>query len=127
MNKFDCEAGENTPQIKGSITDGKISVIGRSFPDNAFHFYDPFYKWLNSFLDEAPDKVQLTFDLEYFNTGSSSIIFNVVNMFKKFLTTQNLVIFWVFESDDTDIKEVGLQLQDLFGDIIVLYEKPSQE
>ena len=93
---------------------GKLQIWGRSLPENALDTYKPIFTWLENYKKTPADKTEIDFKLEYFNTSSSKLIYEI---FKKFEDLKadgnNLHVKWHYESDDPDMEEEGKLLSNI--------------
>ena len=64
------EKTAKTPQIELKYASGELSLAGKSLPENATRIYDPVFKWINSYVEQAQPVTNLRLRLEYFNTSS---------------------------------------------------------
>jgi hypothetical protein len=93
---------------------GKLQIWGRSLPENALDTYKPIFTWLENYKKNPAVKTEIDFKLEYFNTTSSKLIYEI---FKKFEDLKadgnNLHVKWHYESDDSDMEEEGKLLSNI--------------
>ena len=123
-NEFAIEATHKTPEIKGNIEAGKLSIKGKSIPEDARDFYLPFRDWLLDFVKTEAQRIEVDVDLEYFNTSSSSIFLDVFKHLRKTSEDKPVAITWIFEEEDMEMEEVGEDYKLMIGDIITLKSKP---
>jgi len=92
------------PTIKLGIN-GEFELSGRSLPENSRNIYQPVIDWLIEYKNAPQVSTVLNFKLEYFNTSSSKMLFEIFKIIeeinkKKFKTTIN----WYHEKEDEDFK-----------------------
>ena len=85
---------------------GVFEFSGRSLPENSKNIYEPVIEWLNTYKENPCSETILHFKLEYFNTSSSKLlyeIFKILNAIrnKDFKTTIN----WYHEKEDEDFMD----------------------
>ena len=109
-------------QIKGSwksphiILDpnGNFEIWGRSLPENVIDIYTPVLEWLDAYVKKAAPQTNIEVKLEYFNTSSSKLLYEIFKRFENIKKAgNNINVKWYFESDDVDLKEEGEMFSDL--------------
>lgn len=123
MNNYIIEETQKTPAIKGDIEKGKLEIVGKSFPEFAKEFFEPFQQWLNEFYTKSPDSVEITIDLEYYNTSSSNFLHNIMVSLRDLSLKKTVSVIWKYEEDDIDMEETGLAYKKMLGDSLALFEK----
>ncbi|MDP3555972.1 MAG: SiaC family regulatory phosphoprotein [Bacteroidota bacterium] len=111
MRNLFINATKRTPQIDFR-TNGELTIVGSSLPENAKGFYTPVIDWLDEFKLLFPSQVSLVIDVDYFNTSSTRIVLKILKLLNNL---QNLIldIVWVYEQGDEDMLEQGQILSDL--------------
>ena len=93
---------------------GKLQIWGRSLPENALDTYNPMFKWLDEYKNNPANKTEIDFKLEYFNTTSSKLIYEIFKKFEELKADgNNLLVKWHFETDDPDMEEEGKLLSNI--------------
>lgn len=105
-----------TPEIYLNKNEGKILIQGRSIPENAKQLYNPILFWTNKYLKQPQAATKIIFKLEYFNTASSKMIFDLISLFKQ-LKERNIdfTIEWHYLEDDDDILDSGETFEEISG------------
>ena len=76
MHNIKLEATKYTPEINLD-TNGTISLVGKSYPENTFEFYAPMMEWLEEYFNEnSADKTVVNMEIIYFNSSSSKLFFD---------------------------------------------------
>lgn len=97
-----------TPEVKLSLGEGKLSIKGKSFPENAPEFYFPLIRKVTNLVENSSSKIELDLYFDYFNTSSSKCIFNLLRDLKKLENKGcTLNVKWNYEEEDEDMKEIG--------------------
>lgn len=98
---------KRTPEVNFS-TDGRLKISGRSIPEDPTQFYDKLFEWVFYYCQEATPTTTIDIALEYFNSGSSKAILEIlralVDTAKK---GKQISINWYYEEGDDDILERG--------------------
>jgi hypothetical protein len=98
---------ESTPEINFRKT-GKLSIKGKSLPEDPKKFYDPIFKWADKV---SAENVQLDIKLEYVNTSSSKRIIEFVRNLDNNSKIRRINLNWFYEADDPDMLEFGEMIQ----------------
>lgn len=84
------------------------------------------FDWLDE-LTPASDRVQLSLQFEYV---SSSSVISIKQLLSKIKALNekgiNLQVFWHYDADDPDIKEIGEEYKRLLFMDIQLVENPAE-
>jgi hypothetical protein len=115
---------EDTPEIRSDLNRGTLSVSGRSFPENAYQFYQPLLQWVREFTDEHPRKpLEVHLDLDYFNSSSGRFILEMLTTLEQQDPRSHYHIKWYSDSNDELMMEKGQELQSLVDLSIEIVEK----
>lgn len=104
-----------TPEIKGDM-DGKISITGRSIPENPTSFFEPFMNWLSSYCSSCSTPTEFMFHLDYINSLSMKFIFDMIVQLQELKDKGNeVVILWKYDEGDEEILEEGRLIESKFS------------
>lgn len=98
---------ESTPEIDFKRS-GKLSIKGKSLPEDPKKFYDPIFKWADAI---SAENVQLDVHLEYVNTSSSKRIIELVKSLDNNRNIKEMNMNWFYEVDDSEMLEFGEMIQ----------------
>ena len=116
MEKFVLESSPKTPKIQFDIDSGQFEISGRSIPENSIEFYNPLLNWLEQNLRTSRQGITLDIKLEYFNTSSSKCLYQIFKGIKRIADGgRSVVINWMYDIDDEDMREVGEDYSDILG------------
>jgi hypothetical protein len=102
------EGTNDTPEIELNKREGFIKFSGRSLPENPKNFYEPIKDWLNFYLENPPKTTHVVFAFDYFNTASSKMIMEIIDLVKNVeKKNSELTIDWHYQEDDEDMLEAG--------------------
>ena len=118
MKKFNFQPKTLTPEIQGNTETGILSIRGTSFPEDSATFYAPLLEWVETFYKSKTDKLLFHIDLEYMNSATGIVISQICRRMKQLDHEKIIEIIWNYETGDIDMKEFGLDLKALYGDII---------
>jgi hypothetical protein len=123
MEKLHIKETKYTPEIVLD-PDGKISIKGKSYPENTFEFYKPVMEWIEEYFENPKENTQVDMDIVYFNSSTSKFFFDMFDVFDENKDKTNLVINWYYEKDNEVAKEAGEDFVEDFEELdIRLVEK----
>ena len=121
MKHLEISKTSHTPAISLNASTGVLSFIGRSLPENSTAFYKPVLKWIDEYSENLPEKTEVTFQLDYFNTASAKALFTIIEKMDKLVeNNHSIVIKWRYDFEDEDMNELGKEYQELFKTPILL-------
>jgi hypothetical protein len=121
------ELTEKTPLIEGSISDGRIYISGRSYPEDAPEFFQPFRDWLKEFYKNTPGDITLDLNMDYINTATTVLLYEMIYVLSRLSKDRKVEVLWKYEEDDHDMIDKGNDFKDLLGDLITMIPRPSED
>ena len=109
MEALYMEGTQETPKVNFNKSDGMFELSGRSLPEDAVEFYGPVIKWIKSYATAPNEVTVFKFKLDYFNTASSKLVHEILNLLKDI---QGIQIEWHYLEDDEDILEAGKEFEE---------------
>jgi len=109
MKSLSITPTNSTPDVVFN-TDGKLSIAGRSLPENVELFYEPLEKWMAGLNAET---VLFDIDLQYFNSASSKKILDLLKVLDANPKVKKIEIVWHYEEGDDDCLESGQIFEEL--------------
>ena len=94
-----------TPDVAFLVLDKKLTLTGRSIPENSIQFYEPLLNWANDFCSSKPEHIEVHVKLEYFNTSSSKCLMDLLKRIEH--CECQAEVYWYFEEEDEDMQEAG--------------------
>ena len=108
MENLNMDATEYTPKIVLNSQDGLIEIRGDSFPENTYDFYKPIMSWLKEYFNSnAKDKTTINMEINYFNSSSSQLFFDLFDLFEEVSENNNLQINWIYDEKNDSAEEAG--------------------
>lgn len=105
MTNIFIEGTGNTPQVILNADDGLISFDGKSFPGDAFTFYDPLLKWIKEYLEtNEKDKIIVNIKFLYFNSSTSQILYDLLDVLEV-ADGEKIEVNWYYQKDNKDAYE----------------------
>ncbi|MBS1651991.1 MAG: DUF1987 domain-containing protein [Bacteroidetes bacterium] len=130
MEVLDIKGNDLNPNVYLNHLEHKFSITGESRPENPIKFYEPVFKWfenyfnhlyvLNDLSNTTNSNItkRLIINLEYFNSTSAKVLFDLFSFLKitgieKFKIT--FEIDWFYHVEDTDMLEAGKEMENMCG------------
>ena len=116
MEKLIIKETLNNPRIILDSGKKRYEISGKSFPENSKAFYQTVIDWFKSVPTPAPEKIRLSFTLDYI---SSSSVISIKQLLAK-IKEQNekgadIEVLWHYDPTDPDIKEIGEGYEKVVG------------
>lgn len=116
LMKYLIEPTRNTPFVNFDYNSGILELKGISSPENSLEFYNPVFKAVDKYKELGKNQLEVNMALEYFNTSSSKCIYQIFKGIKRLSEAgSSVVINWMYDSDDEDMREVGEDYSDILG------------
>ena len=100
------KSDSNTPYVKLDMERGKLTILGRSYPEHPELFFDPILSEISKYTDQSKiTKMTLRIALEIMNSGSTKYIFRIVR--DLYEASDHMNIWWYYEEDDESMLDEG--------------------
>lgn len=109
-----------TPMVNFNATTGVCWIVGESYLEDSFAFYEQLIKWINDYFEEGANSIQIDFKYSYYNTSTSRAILDILRLLKAYQEDgKSVLVSWHYPSPDYDelkseaedyIEETGLQM-----------------
>ena len=117
MNNLKLEATKYTPEITLD-TNGTISLVGKSYPENTFEFYAPMMEWLEEYFEEAAAEITVVnMEIIYFNSSSSKLFFDFFDLLEENSSEHKIEINWIYDEENESAEEAGEDFIEDFEDL----------
>ncbi len=117
MDNLTIKETTYTPQIDFNI-EGTLSMKGKSYPENAFEFYEPVMDWIEEYFENnAKDKTIFDIEITYFNSSTSKVLFDMLDLFEENCNDHSVTVNWIYDKDDESSKEAGEDIIEDFEDL----------
>lgn len=112
--KLFIEPTRVTPYIAYNPSENVLHFKGRSSPENPIEFFKPVYDFFNQFENSNKSVLSVNVCLEYFNTSSTKVLFNIFKTMNAIQdkTGKVMIVNWFFEEGDDDMLEIGEDFSD---------------
>ncbi len=97
-----------TPFVYFNNDEDRFLIVGKSIPKDEQAFYASVIKWLENYLEETQQEIELNIILEMINKGSEKYLYY---LFKKleshYLQGQKILVKWYCEENDKEMLDVS--------------------
>jgi len=109
MDNLTIAGTERSPHVDFDFVEGRLSLKGESYPEDASAVFGPIFAALERFLATAGTRqVQVDFDLTYFNSSSAKALMNMFQLLDRAAAAGTPVaVSWFYSPDDDTMKEFG--------------------
>jgi hypothetical protein len=109
------EKQRNSPGIVFYQSLNKLEITGRAIPENPDLLFKQINDWISGHLG-SNDGLNISFQLEYINSGSSKYLFETLkSMADARRSGKKIMIKWLFDEDDEAMRELGEHYRDTSG------------
>jgi len=116
MENLTIEETKYTPKIELD-TKGTISLVGKSYPENTFEFYEPMMTWIEEYFKTDTGKTTVNIEITYFNSSSSKLFFDFFDLLDENKDEHNIVINWIYDEENESAEEAGEDFIEDFEDL----------
>jgi len=116
MKSLEIEEDYCSPRISFDVEHNQFAISGESYLEHAHEFYEPVINWLEKYLKINQSPLTFQFQLTYFNTPSSAIIFMILKILEEYQQMQLIPIkvTWLISPDNEELLEEGEMFQEDF-------------
>ncbi len=105
---FFIDGTKTSPEVELNAKEGIFSIAGTSMSEDAVGFYMPVIEWLKEYAKNPNEKTHVVFNLSYFNTASSKLLWEIMILLQDmYLDGNDVKIDWRFQDEDEDMEEAG--------------------
>ena len=111
---FKIRRTEKTPGFEYNPDANTIIISGKSIPEDHKTVFDPILDWLSIFVTNPQDKTLMVLKLNYFNSSSSRYFMKILRKLEVIPEAgKKIEIHWIYEKDDIDMYDCGLDYKEL--------------
>lgn len=108
MEILKIPATKDTPSIKFDHLAGVLSIAGRSFPEDAFTFYEELFRWAEMYVEMPIKETYVVINMDLINASSLKCISKLTSILKIVESKSNKVkMQWIFQDEDIETKVLG--------------------
>jgi len=112
MENLEIAETKYTPAISMN-PNGNISIVGKSYPENTFEFYEPIIKWIEKYFESGLKRLEVNMEITYFNSSSSKLFFDLFDLLEE-NNSNDIVINWIYDEENESALEAGEDFKDDF-------------
>jgi len=117
MENLIIEETKYTPNINLDLS-GTISLVGKSYPENTFDFYEPMMSWVKEYFETSPQEVTtVNLEITYFNSSSSKLFFDFFDLLDENAEDNKIEINWIYDEENESAEEAGEDFIEDFEDL----------
>ena len=108
MDNLNIEETKYTPKIFLDAQNGLIEMVGKSYPENTFEFYEPVMLWVSEYFKSiVKEKTTINIEISYFNSSSSKLLFDFFDLIEENIDKSDIVINWIYDIENESAQEAG--------------------
>ncbi len=107
MNNLIIPETNYTPRVEFK-SNGQLSIVGKSLPEDTTLFYEPMVTWVNS-CTISP--IFMTIRLDYMNSSSAHQITKLLMTLKDNPSVAKCSVDWYYETEDEDGLDFGKEME----------------
>jgi hypothetical protein len=93
------------PSVRFNAETGVCEIRGESYMEETYKFYEPLVTWIKEYIEQKKP-LEINFKLTYFNTNSSRLILDILDMVRKYQESGGTVtVNWYYDKKDPDMVE----------------------
>lgn len=120
MNNLNITATKYTPEINLNADSGIISMVGKSYPENTFEFYQPVLDWLEEyFAGNVKGRIEVNMEIIYFNSSSSKLFFDFFDVLDEQKDKNEIAINWIYDAENESALEAGEDFVEDFEELTI--------
>lgn len=115
MQRYFIAETKSSPAIDFDPATNLLSLIGQSYPENAFKFYEPVLEWADEYLARlSPDtEANLEFQMPYMNTSSTKCLMMLLDKFDSaYSQGKRVAVRWICNADNESEFECAEELKE---------------
>ncbi len=111
-NKISIAATDSTPALEFDMQQGKLSLSGKSIPQDPTLFYGPLMKQMDEYIADPAPVTTVDINLQYFNTPSAKYLQDIFQKLEALTeNSKSVYVNWSYETGDTDMLQAGKDYQ----------------
>lgn len=108
MEPLIIDGTKQEPNIVLDKWNNIFKISGSSLPENPLEFYERVFDWFDRYMEEPNKATQVEFKMDYYNTVSSKMFFEILKKIDDlYMRNNNVEVIWYYAEDDPDMEEAG--------------------
>ena len=83
LDKLEIKGTRDTPEVIFDTKNDIFKIKGNSLPEDSTRFFTPIFEWIAEYIKVPNNSTHLICQLEYFNSSSAKMIYELFNLLKK--------------------------------------------
>lgn len=105
---------EDTPEVVLDSVNNVFCISGKSLPEDAYEFYKPVVKWVETYLTQPNLKTELHVKLQYFNSSSVKKVSDIFILLQDLQKAgKEVKIIWFYEEGDELMEIKGQEFKSI--------------
>ena len=104
---------QETPEVEFDSATGKLSLSGKSIPEDASSFYKPLREWLAEYTQTPAPSTEMEIKIKYFNSSSAIQLVNLLIALEGISDSDNVQVNWYYKENDELSLMKGEEMQEL--------------
>lgn len=103
LSNIHLEATRSTPEVSFDSAGNRLSIIGQSYPENAFAFYQPLLQWIDDYFAQLEEGTEVSVELQlpYINTTSTKCLLMLLEKLEEaYSDGQRVAVRWLYDEDN---------------------------
>ncbi len=114
------------PTVTFDLENGYFSIKGRSTPENAKEFYEPYIQQIKEYINQPCANTIFDVFLEHINTSTQKCLFEIFRLLEQIPSeNRSIILNWYFEEQDEDMQEYGEDFKEVVGIPVDLIKVPD--
>jgi hypothetical protein len=105
--RFEREKTPSTPYILIDEERAYIKLAGKSFHENVVEHFKELIEWIDEFLETDFAALTLECRLEYFNSSTAKLLWNLLMDMDDSKNAANITVNWISSKSNVIVTELG--------------------
>lgn len=110
MKQLIVEGTAKTPEVCIDLTKGTFKISGNCLPEDSPAFWKPIINFILENKGDFNENFKIAFNFNFLNSSSTKMVRDLIIEIPEEVKN----VYWLYPSDDPDIKEIG---KDFFKEI----------
>lgn len=123
------EATRSTPEVRFDSAGNRLSIIGQSYPENAFAFYQPLLQWIDDYFAQSEPSVAVSVELQlpYINTTSAKCLLMLLEKLESaHADGRRVSVRWQYDEDNESELECAEEFKEDLTLPFEIVPKPAE-
>ncbi|WP_420467249.1 biofilm regulation phosphoprotein SiaC [Panacagrimonas sp.] len=113
MDDLNIAPTQSTPAVRTGHAAGVMELRGDSYPENAFQFFEPVYRWVDDFLTAGAGPLLLKLHLVYMNTSSVKSMMDIFDRVEDaHKAGHEVALKWYYNPENERVAELAAEFKE---------------